>query len=774
MALPDMITDLAIMLLTAGIVTIIFKKINQPLILGYILAGFLISPYFPAFFNVEDIEAIHLWREIGVIILMFYIGLEFNLMKLAQMGGTAVISALVKILGVILTGIFVGHLLGLDSFDCIFLGCMLSISSTAVIQKSFEEMGIKNEKYAQLVMGTLIIEDILAIFMLVILSTISVSQNVSGSELAINLAMMLCYLVVWLILGIYLLPAFLNRVINLMTDEMLLILSLGVCFGMVLIANFLGFSSELGAFLAGSLLAGTMHAERIEHITKGVKDMFVSIFFLSVGMMVDPAAIVKYAPMIALITVVAVISKLIFATLGMLLSGQTMGTAIKSGFSLAPIGEFSFIIASLGVSLGVMDEYLYPIIVSAAVLTTFLTPFLIQKSDKAIVFLQGKLPETLVTKINQYTASDQTEDATDQDWNAYIRRYISRIGIYGIIMLVAAISGIEWLNPVLEETMGVIPAKVLVTAGIFLIIAVFIRPMMDPHNNHYTCLWLKKKSNHLPLLVMTFLKLALVSAIAMMPLYAFFDLPLWILLIICIIYVLIMAKSEFFSVPYLRLETRFLRNLNERIIENANKDGNVQHAWLDEELHIISMIVPEDADYLGVPLASLHWGKRFNVYVVKIRRGGKHMILPGPKTVIMPKDKVFVLGDLKAIENFYRLVKLEPSRHPRTLKEFMDGGYSDPDNALAICAIRVTGTEAYVNKPLRSGIIRSKWHCAVLGLQKDGYPIIMPDINTVIRKDDLIWVMGSNAYVGALVSESSLRDVYEEAMEIQKDVRDNG
>ena len=770
MHLPDMITDLAIMLLTAGSVTILFKKINQPLILGYILAGFLISPYFPMFFNVEDIASIDLWSEIGVIILMFYIGLEFNLLKLAQMGGTAVTSALVKILGVILTGVLVGHLLGFSTFNCIFLGCMLSISSTAVIQKSFEEMGIKNEKYAQLVMGTLIMEDILAIFMLVILSTISVSQNVSGSELAINLTMMLCYLVVWLILGIYMLPAFLNRVIDLMTDEMLLILSLGVCFGMVLIANFLGFSSELGAFLAGSLLAGTMHAERIEHITKGVKDMFVSIFFLSVGMMVDPAAIVEYAPMIVLITIVAVISKLIFATLGMLLSGQTMDTAIKSGFSLAPIGEFSFIIASLGVSLGVMDAYLYPIIVSAAVITTFLTPFLIKNSDKSIALLQNKLPESLVTKINQYTSSDQTEDATDQDWNAYIRRYVSRIGIYGIMMLVAAISGIKWLNPFLLETMGEFPAELLTTAGIFLIIAIFIRPMMDPHNNHYTCLWLKKKSNHLPLLVMTFLKLALISAIAMMPLYVFFDLPLWILFIICIVYVLIMAKSEFFSVPYLRLETRFLRNLNERIIENASKDGNTQHAWLNEELHIISVIAPEDADYLGVPLASLQWGKRFNVYVVKIRHGGKQTILPGPKTVIMPNDKVYVLGDLKAIENFYRLVKTKPPRPPRTLKEFMDSGYPDPANALAICAIHVTGTEAYVNKPLKSGIIRSKWHCVVLGLQKDGYPIIMPDINTVIHKDDLIWVMGSNTYVGALVAESSLQDAFEEAMENTKNL----
>ena len=405
---PDMITDLAVMLLTAGLITILFKKIKQPLILGYILAGFLISPYFPLFFNVEDMDSISLWSEIGVIILMFHIGLEFNLHKLAKLGGTAVISAIVKMGGVMLTGYLVGILMGFSDISSLFLGCMLSISSTAVIQKSFEELEIKGQKYSQLVMGTLVIEDIVGIFMMVVLSTISVSQSVAGKELIISLALMICYLVVWLLLGIYLLPTFLNKVIKVMNDEMLLILSLGLCFGMVMIANFLGFSSELGAFLAGSLLAGTIHVERIEHLTGGVKDMFVSFFFLSVGMKVDPQAIVRYAPIIAVITLVAVIAKLIFATVGMLLSGQTLNTAVKSGFSLAPIGEFSFIIAALGVSLGVMEENLYPIIVSAAVITTFLTPFLIKNSGKVTELLQRRLPEKLLQKLNQYTIKPTT------------------------------------------------------------------------------------------------------------------------------------------------------------------------------------------------------------------------------------------------------------------------------------------------------------------------------------------------------------------------------
>lgn len=750
---PDMITDLAVMLLTAGLITILFKKIKQPLILGYILAGFLISPYFPLFFNVEDIDSINLWSEIGVIILMFHIGLEFNLHKLAKLGGTAVISAIIKMGGVMLTGYLVGILMGFSVISSLFLGCMLSISSTAVIQKSFEELEIKGQKYSQLVMGTLVIEDIVGIFMMVVLSTISVSQSVAGKELMISLALMVCYLVVWLLLGIYLLPTFLNKVIKVMNDEMLLILSLGLCFGMVMIANFLGFSSELGAFLAGSLLAGTIHVERVEHLTGGVKDMFVSFFFLSVGMKVDPHAIVNYAPIIAVITVVAVIAKLIFATVGMLLSGQTLNTAVKSGFSLAPIGEFSFIIAALGVSLGVMEENLYPIIVSAAVITTFLTPFLIKNSSSVTDLLQRKLPESLLQKLNQYTSSDQTDDDKDTDWNEYIRKFVSRTALYSVIMLVAVMVGIEGIYPFLAGALTPLSASIATCAIIFFVIAIFVRPMLNPGNALFTSLWLKKRANRLPLIVLSAIRIILIATIAMIPISVLFEINPAYLFIFIIIAVLIAGKSNFLSTAYLRLETQFLRNLNERLIE-AEEEKGLHQSWLDTELHIISLIAPESADFLGKHLADLQWGKVYNVYVVKIRHHGKHIILPEPKATIAAGDKVFVVGDLKSIENFYRLVQMKPSKPPRTLKKFMETDYPDADNALSVCAIKVTGNESYAGKTLKSGNIREKFHCMVLGVQQSGYPIIMPDINTLITKEDIIWVMGSNHNVGVIVAES--------------------
>lgn len=771
MHLPAMITDLAVMLLTAGVITIIFKKIKQPLIIGYILAGFLISPYFPLFFNAKDIDAIDLWSEIGVIILMFHIGLEFNLHKLAKLGGTAIISALIKMSGVLLIGFILGTLLGLTPMNSLFLGVMLSISSTAIIQKSFEELHVSKKNYAQLVMGTLIIEDIVAIFMMVILSTLSVSQNVEGGDLILSLALMLCYLVVWLILGIYLLPGFLNRVIKYMNDEMLLVLSLGVCFGNVLIANMLGFSAELGAFLAGSLLAGTVHAERIEHISKGVKDMFSSIFFLSVGMMVDPQAIVTYAPMIILIVVVAIITKLIFASLGMILSGQTLDTAIKSGFSLAPIGEFSFIIASLGVGLGVMEEYLYPIIVSAAVITTFMTPALIKNAGRVSSWLETHLPERTLARLHKYTSSEQADDAKDSDWNNYIKITFGRILIYGVIMLVTAEIGIQILDPLFGQIFpypGNIAADILTCFIIYPVMALFVRPMLNFHSDFFTALWLKTRANHFPLIAMTTLKFLVIAVIAIIPLRVFFGFHPMIVLAPIIIVLMLASGSRLFSTPYLRLETKFLRNLNERILDQAVLEGGKQQAWLDEELHIISLIAPDDADFLGKPLKSLQWGKRFNVYVVKIRHRGKQTILPGPKATIQAGDKVFVIGELKAIENFYSLVNMEPARTPRTLKEFMDSGYPDPDNALAICAVHVHGSESYANRPLKTGKIRHKYHCVVLGMQQDGYPIILPDVNTIIMKDDILWVMGSNSNVGALVAESYIEEAVEEAIEDTK------
>ncbi|MGN0715695.1 MAG: cation:proton antiporter, partial [Anaerovoracaceae bacterium] len=427
MHIPAFISDLAVMMLTAGAITILFRKIKQPLILGYILAGFLTSPYFPLFMTVEDTEAIHIWSEIGIIFLMFHLGLEFNLHKLAQVGSTAIVTTIIEVAGMLAAGFGAGQLLGFGIMDSICLGGMLSMSSTTVIIKVFDELHLKGKKYTEMVFGTLVIQDIVGIFMMVILSTLSVRQNISGGQIVFSLGLMVLYLIIWLILGIYLLPTLLNRAIQYMNDEMLLVISVGICFGMVLLADWLGFSTALGAFLAGSLLAGTLHVERVEHLTKGVKDMFGAVFFLSVGMMVDPSMIARYAVPILVIIVVTLLGKLVFSALGMLLSGQNLENSVSGGLALAQIGEFAFIIASLGNKLGLISQFLYPIVVAVSVITTFTTPYCIKAAPYVVRWLENHLPDRLRAKLERYTSAEQQEEEQDSDWYAYIKKYFFRM-----------------------------------------------------------------------------------------------------------------------------------------------------------------------------------------------------------------------------------------------------------------------------------------------------------------------------------------------------------
>lgn len=752
MHIPVLISDLAVMLITAGLITILFKKIKQPLVLGYILAGFLISSYFPFFPTVVDTDSITTWSEIGIIFLMFHLGLEFNLHKLARVGSTAIITAIVEVIGILAVGFLAGRLLGFGVMDSVFLGGMLSMSSTTIIIKAFDELQLRGKKFTELVFGTLVIEDIVGIFMMVILSTISISKNVTGGQVAGSLSLMILYLIIWLILGIYFLPTFLNRTIKLMNDEMLLIVSLGVCFGMVILANALGFSSALGAFLSGSLLAGTVHVERIEHLTKGVKDLFGAVFFLSVGMLVNPQTLVEYATPIIVITAVTIFGKLIFSSLGMLLSGQTLDNALRCGFSLAQIGEFAFIIASLGMSLGVTGDYLYPIVVSVSVITTFTTPFCIKTAPKFISVIEKHLPDSLVAKLNKYTSEDQAEKEKDNDWYLYIKKYFRRVVVFGGLMLVIAIFGIHVAEPALSGYMGKTAADTITCVLIYVFMAPFVGPMMNLHNNLFTSLWLKRKSFRLPLIVLNLIKVAIAVSIAMIPLAVLFNVKaIWLFFIIVGIMV-ILGRSDGMTGWYLQLETRFLRNFNERIIKREEALG-MKETWLDNKLHIISFFAPKEGEFLGTPLRELDWGYRYNVYVVKIQRGTHTYILPKENVSIQAGDKVYVVGEEMAIMNFYKIIDSEPCKRMRTVRQFMDSGYPDVDKALAICAVKITGQEDFAGKSIKNGNVRSHWNCMILGLQRKGLTVIMPNASMIISKGDIMWVMGSNNNVGRLASE---------------------
>ncbi len=752
MEVPQLIIDLAIMLTTAAVVTIVFRKLRLPTILGYIVAGFIIGPHFPLFMNIESTASVETWSEIGVVIILFHIGLEFDFHKLTEIGSTAIVSAAVKMGGVMLVGYGFGILAGMNTMNAVFLGAMLSISSTVVIQKCFSEMGLEGERYTGLVMGSLVMEDVIAVFMMVVLTTISASQSSGGASMALHMFLMLTYLVLWLVLGIYFLPTFLDRVIGLMSDETLTLLSLGLCFVMGLLAHILGFSMELGAFIAGSLFAGTRHVHDVERVTAGIKDMFGAIFFLSVGMMVDPAIIVSRWTSIVPIAILAVVAKLVFATIGMLLSGQDLGSALRGGISLAPIGEFSFIIASLGISLGVMDSYLYPVIVAASILTIIFTPVLIRQQDRIVAIIESVIPAKLRDKLRDYTSEDQSENEHASEWKTVLRDFFTKVAIYGSIMLVLTLAGCRLVYPALETIAGSSAARAVITIAIYLMLAVFAVPFMGNRSVAFTQLWMDRLANRPPLVVMTLIKVVILEAIALIPLLTLFDIPNPLLIFLIPLSIFLLARSEFVATYYLQLETRFFANLNQKTMEERGGARKRKH-WLNEDYSIFSWDVPAGAPYEGKSIQQLDWGRKDAVYVVKVRHGDKKIPMPPARTVLHAGDHVHVIGDRSSLETFYKTLGINQHVNMRTLKEFLDEDYTG-GNALSCAAIQVRGTEPYVGKPIRKSRINVRSHCMILGLERDGYATHMPDSNMLIEKGDILWIIGTGADLSRIAAHS--------------------
>jgi CPA2 family monovalent cation:H+ antiporter-2 len=521
---------------------------------------------------------------------------------------------------------------------------------------------------------------------------------------------------------------------------------------MALWAKWLGFSMELGAFLAGSFFAGTRHVNDIEHVTAGVKDMFGAIFFLSVGMMVDPGIIAERWTSIVPIAILAVVAKLIFATIGMILSGQDIDTAVRGGVALAPIGEFSFIIASLGISLGVMEDYLYPVIVASSILTIVFTPVMIRQSDLIVTWVAGLVPERLRKRIESYTSDDQDTEEHTSEWKVVLTDYFIKIAIYGSIMLVTALAGCRLIQPLLSTVTGDRASRIIVTVLIYLVMTVFARPYLGNRSVAFTQLWMDRLSNRPPLAAMVMLKIGLMMIIAGIPLTLLFRMRGLVLIIIPAVIFLI-ARSDFVATYYLQLETRFLANLNQKTMEERGGSRDREH-WLEEDYSIFSWHIPEKASYAGKSIMELAWGKNEAVYVVKIRRGDRNMTMPSARTVLQEKDKVYVIGDKQSLETFSKTLETNENIEIRTLREFLDGSYPDTEHALACAAIKVRGTEAYVGKPIKKSGINARTHCMILGLERGGYANMMPDANMLIEEGDILWVIGTNSDLSRIASHS--------------------
>ena len=469
--LEPLIADLALILICAGAMTLLFKRLRQPVVLGYIVAGFLASPNMPYMPSVTDMEGIHLWSEIGVIFLLFALGLEFSFRKILRMGATPIIAACAVIMGMMLVGMFTGQLFGWSQMDCIYLGGMLAMSSTTIIFKAFDDMGLRQKPFANLVLSVLIIEDILAIVLMVMLSTLAVSKEFEGTQMLMSILKLAFFLILWFVVGIYYIPLFLKKTRSLMSNETLLITALAFCFGMVVIASAVGFSAAFGAFIMGSIMAETVEAEKIEHLVSPVKDLFGAIFFVSVGMMVDVALIATYIIPIICIIVAIMLGHIVLSTGGFILAGKPLKTAMQCSFSLTQIGEFAFILATLGMSLHVTSDFLYPIVVAVSVFTTFTTPYMIRLAEPAYNFIEHALPKRWRAKLES-NASDEEEEETEEQHN-YWRAYLKHVGlvilIYSVLCMAIIALVLYFAKPFIADLMPT-PWNKVVTALIAIII----------------------------------------------------------------------------------------------------------------------------------------------------------------------------------------------------------------------------------------------------------------------------------------------------------------
>jgi CPA2 family monovalent cation:H+ antiporter-2 len=748
--LPALIQDLALILIAGAVTTLIFKRIKQPLVLGYIIAGFLVGPHFHLLPTVADNTNIDTLAEIGVIFLLFSLGLEFSFKKLMRVGGEASITAFVEIIFITVSGYFLGKWMGWSTMDSLFLGGMLASSSTTIIIRAFDELGVKTKQYARIVFGVLVVEDIVIILLMVLLSTIAVTQQFEGGEIVYTILKLLFFLALWFIGGIFLLPTLLKRAKSFLDDETLLILALGLCLGMVVLATQVGFSAELGAFIMGSIIAETTSAEKVEHLIKPVKDLFGAVFFVSVGMMIDPQAIIQYGVPVLLVTILTLFGKLFSTTAGAVLSGQPLKQSVQVGMSMAQIGEFAFIVATLGLSLGVISEFLFPIAVGASAITTFTTPYMIKFSEPVYHFLERRLPEKWVGRLNRYSTGTQNIQA-DSAWKTVLKSYAVIVVTNGIVLLALIYLSIKFLVPFINETVENITAQNVIVLVISLSAAApFLWAMMAkrPNNHTYKELWLESKYSRGPLLILEILRILLGVLVISFWVFALFSTEVAMLVAVPIIVLILVIFGSRIQSFYQRIEKRFLTNLNARETAEASSfQANVSRKRADMQshlepwdAHIVELEVRPEAPYLGKTLAELAWRENFGINIVYIKRGEKLIHVPGRSTFLLPFDHVGIIASDEQIKVFKPVFDS---------KENGDAPAVDIEE-IVLKKVLVDEHTKLNGLNIRDSKLRERTNGLVIGIERNNERILNPDSSMAFEWGDIVWIVGERKKIKML------------------------
>ncbi len=736
--LPVLIKDLALILGAAAITTLLFKRLKQPLVLGYIIAGLLVGPNFNFFPTIGDIENIKIWAEIGVVVLLFNLGLEFSFKKLMRVGGSASIAGIFEITGMFLLGFTTGSLLGWSTMNSIFLGGIISISSTTIIIRAFDEQGLKSTSFASMVMGMLVIEDIVAVLLMVLLSTVAVSQQFSGIDLMIEVVKLVFFLSLWFLFGILVIPSFFKWVNRWLNDETLLIIALGLCLGMVLLATYVGFSAALGAFIMGSVLAETTQAEQIEHQMQPVKNLFGAVFFVSVGMLIDPELLWVYRYPVLIITLAVILGKTINITIGSFISGQPLKQSMQAGMSMSQIGEFSFIIATLGLSLKVTSDFLYPIAVGVSVITTFSTPFMIKAALPLYKWIDRTLPLKWRNRLNRYSTGAQQIPA-DADWKIVFRAYFNTIVLNSVIILAVIFIAVKFVDPwLLEFFEKPLTADLLTVLITLLVCAPFIWALtiQKLHRGAYTSLWLNEKVNHGPLVMVEVLRNLLAVFYLFLLLNQLFS--AWIAMIgaVLVLAIVLVIFSRRLQAFYARIERRFINNLNHReIVANTGANSTLS-PW---DAHLAYFVISPDAECFGKDLQTLAWREQFGINIASIERGKKTIMAPQRLEKIYPYDKIAVIGTDQQLQLFRPIV--EPESLPLLTEE----------EDIKLLKVRVDEHNHFKGKSISESGIREKTNGLVVGIERGGNRILNPDSQTIFEWDDIIWIVGEREKILELI-----------------------
>ena len=735
--IPVLVKDLGLILIVAGLVTLVFKRLKQPLVLGYIVAGFLVSPHMPYTMSVVDQTDVKTWADIGVMFTLFSLGLDFSFKKILRMGAAPVIATITIVFCMMTIGMLVGHLFGWNKMNCIFLGGMLAMSSTTIIYKAFDDLGLGHQQFASLVMSVLILEDILAIVMMVMLAAIASGGASGGMMLLGSVGRIGFFLVLWFVVGIFLIPLLLRHFRKDINNETLLIVSLGLCCLMAVVSTLAGFSSAFGAFVMGSILAETIEADKIIKVVEPVKNLFGAIFFVSVGMLVDPQIIVSYAGPILVLVISILVGQAFFGSLGFLVSGQSLKSAMRCGFSMAQIGEFSFIIATLGLSLGVIGDFLYPVVVAVSVITTFLTPYMMRAAVPCYEYCEKHMPKSWIRRLNHLTLSQPTNKASDNKWKKLLAQMFINTSVYSILSAAVIAVMLTFFLPFVRRLLPLFWGNLVCGLVTISLIAPFLRAIVvkKNHSEEFKALWTENRLNRFPLMFTVVVRLAIAVAFVFYVCHSLTDFSNAIMLSIGVAMVGLMLLSRRLKHRSITLERMFVLNLRSRDIEaqvHGRRRPLYEGRLLDRDIHIADFEVPFDSCWSGQTLKQLELGSRYGVLVSSILRANRRLNIPDGDSVIFPGDKLQVIGSDDQLANFSRAMRTDVYADDYELEK----------REMKLRRMAISGNSPFVGKTMAECGIRQVYNCMVVGLEEGMENLSQVSPSYRFEKGDIIWVVG--------------------------------